>query len=225
MKFNNLVLTAILIFITSSGIIFSQSIGFASPLNGQTITNTNSLATETTIPVDFEYSYSTTPFPPAYSIGSFIKLIANSTTYSTAEGGTIPGYFQLGAGSYTWRIELWEQYSGESFTRKTAEQTITFYVKHSIAVHNNFGGGSIEIDGITTSSSTVYKFSGENLLVGAIDQTYSSREQVWNTSGTNNSYWQRKGKNQLNFIDLSGATSRTYNYTVASNDNGSNIQA
>jgi len=98
-------------------------------------------------------------------------------TQQSDQGDGISQWWYLPIGTYTWRLELWEYNSaGQSF--KTAEQTITFYVKHTIFVSNNFNGGNIKIDGqINVSGSTAIKLTGENLSVGAIDQNYRSEER------------------------------------------------
>jgi hypothetical protein len=104
---------------------------------------------------------------------------------------------------------------------KTAEQTITFYVKFKVSVHNNFSGGTINIDGSALpGGSYVYKYSGDVLNVGAIDQTDNNNyARTWNSSGTNDSYWKRKNETII------GAQSRNYSYTITSTDNGAYLTA
>lgn len=203
----------------------AQSIHFTSPTNGQVVTGTGYGSTESSIPVFFSRYYNTTPYPPRTSLYSAIKLITHNTTYDSRDGD-IPQWFYLASNTYSWRLELWEFFLGGSSWEKTAEQTITFYVKYNIQSLNNFGGGVINVDGQQRSHGyTIPKLTGEVLQVGAIDQEYYYTDYVWNQSGINNSFWQRKGKNQNQFFDLSGATTRSYNYTAASNDNGAQIQA
>lgn len=204
---------------------YAQSIHFTSPTNGQVVTGTGYGSTESSIPVFFSRYYNTTPYPPRTSLYSAIKLITHNTTYDSRDVD-IPQWFYLESNTYSWRLELWELFLGGSSWEKTAEQTITFYVKYNIQSLNNFGGGVINVDNHQrTHGYTSTKLSGETLQVGAIDQEFYYTNYLWNQSGTNNSIWQRKLISQNQFFDLSGATSRNYNYTVASNDNGAKIQA
>ncbi len=152
-------------------------------------------------------------------------MITHSTTYSTANGGSIPQWFYLAPGTYTWRLELWELFACETHVRKTDEETITFYVKHTLTVSNSFGSGTIYIDFQNKSSgSSAKKLTGETLAVGAIDQSSGGIDYIWNSSGINNSQWKRKRKNESSHNGIS-AFSRNHNYTVQSNDNAADIQA
>ena len=142
--------------------VYSQSISFVAPQNGQTIAYTASGATETTIPVNCSISYNETTYPQ--TVLSFTKLYTHNNTYSSAGGGSIPQWFYLAPGTYTWRAELFEAAAGEPEASKTAEKTITFYVKHTIQVKNDFNSGTIKIDGSPkTSGSIAYKFIGNTL--------------------------------------------------------------
>lgn len=197
----------------------ASSIWFTNPVNGQTITDDS--YSQNTIPLNLRYYWQITDNPISY----YVKLFPSPYSTQSSQGsGEIDQWWYLPAGTYNWRIELWEcNELGQCF--KTAEQTITFYVKYSISVSNNFGGGAINIDGETKSSgSNTFKITGENLSVGAIDQTYGNDYYVWNQSGTNNSEWQRRAMGDLSFSSISGGTPRNYSYTVASNDNGASIR-
>jgi len=150
----------------------------------------------------------------------YVKLFTHDGEYSSRNLGTIPQWFYLGHGTYSWRIEYWEGNNlGQEF--KVAEQSITFYVKYHIFAANNFSGGTIELEGSTVlSGSRALKLIGESVSVGAIDQNDGAGYYtIWNSNGTNNSIW------QINNENISGATSRNYSYTVASNDNGATLKA
>lgn len=203
---------------------YAQSIHFTSPTNGQVVTGTGYGSTESAVPLNLTYSYQLSNDPNR--IGMYIKLFPSPyATEQSNQGSGITQWWYLPSGAYTWRIELYETYL-EQGSLKRAEQTITFYVKYNIQSLNNFGGGLINVDGQQrTHGYTTPKLTGESLQVGAIDQLYYNIFQLWNQSGTNNSIWQRKGKNQTEFSNIYGATSRNYNYTVASNDNGAQIRA
>jgi hypothetical protein len=208
-------------FFQSFNMIIAQSIQFNSPQNGNTYTNGYS---ETAISVYCDYGYSLSTYPPGVVLSNYSKLITHSETLDS-RNVTIPNYFYLAPGSYTWRVELWEFFMGESSYRKTAEHSITFYVKHTLSVTNNFGSGSIVVDGNTTlSGSQVNKYIGDNLSVGAIDQSDGTYSRTWNSSGINNSNWGRTGLGGTGG-SIFGASSRDYNYTVVSNDNYATIIA
>ena len=217
-------ITGLLLFIFLIPNVIAQSVWFTSPGNGQTITSSGYGSSQTTIPVYVFTGYTITPYPPEVNIASAIKLFTSEGTYDS-RNENIPEWFYLEPGVYQWRVELHELFFGHSSYIKTAEQTITFYVKHTISVTNNFGGGDINIDGGRTSSgSKAYKFIGETLTVGAIDQHFYSYNYTWNQSGVNNSFWQKKTMGTQNFSSIYGGTPRNYTYTVASNDNGAEVQ-
>ncbi|MGA9291197.1 MAG: hypothetical protein WBV81_01305, partial [Ignavibacteriaceae bacterium] len=196
----------------------ASSIWFINPVNGQTVTGDGFGSSQTTVPLNLQYNQQA--ISPYY-----VKLFAAPKgTYQSNQGEGIPQWFYLEPGTYSWRLELWEGNGlGQYF--KTAEQTITFYVKHTITVSNNFYGGNINIDNvIKASGSNAIKFTGDNLLIGAIDQTYNGQYYLWNQNGTNNSVWKKKPMNGT-FANIYGGTPRNFNYTVVSNDNGAEIQA
>jgi len=203
----------------------AQSISFTNPTNGSTITSTGYASTASSVPVFFSRYYNTTPYPPRTSLYSAIKLITHNTTYDSRDGD-IPQWFYLESNTYSWRLELWEFFLGGSSWEKTAEQTITFYVKYPVTSLNSFVGGLINVDNQQRPHGyTINKLKNEVLQAGAIDQNFDGYNRVWNQSGINNSIWQRKQMGQNQFIDLTGATTRNYNYTVGLSDNGVQIQA
>jgi hypothetical protein len=213
--------TVLLFLVIISSLSYSQSIHFSSPTNGQIITNENYGSTETQVYVSLLYGYTTSGTGWCCA---FVKLFTDQGNYNSQNPNVIPTYFYRQPGTYNWRIELWEyNVIGESFKR--AEQTITFYVKHTLHIQNNFSEGTINVDGNNSSSGTsVYKFTGANLTVGAIDQSYADYNRIWNTGSTNPSNWLRKSRTGSQ-LQISGATARNYNYSVVSNDNGATITA
>jgi len=220
-KKNNIFLIIVILFLFFN-ITLAQSVWFVDPTNGETITYTAFGATETTIPVNCNYNHTNSNNPNMMQ--DKFKLITHDKTYWSNVDDGIPQWFYLIPGAYTWRIELWEYYLGQGYY-KVAEETITFYVRHSLKVRNNFNEGSsnIKIDGLTkTSGANAIKSPGDNLAVGAIDQIYGGTFYVWKTSGTNKSRWGRKGRNSNTYTTKS--YSKNYNYQVQSNDNGATIQ-
>jgi hypothetical protein len=133
--------------------------------------------------------------------------------------------FQLAPGTYTFTASA-EINTGTGYII-VGNTSVTFNVKHTISAINDFGSGSINLEGATVSSgASAYKFIGDALSVGAIDQNDGAGyNRTWNASGTNNSNWLRKSMSASSFTNILGATSRNYSYTVVSNDNGATISA
>ncbi len=181
--------------------------------------------TNSQITVNIAWTCRETPYPPAYSAASYVELTAEGQTYlsnwhNTTVGNHIPTSMQLSSGTHSWTLKLYERFLGLDYFQKTAETTHTFYVKYTLYAANNFGAGGINLEGATVSSgASVQKIVGELVAVGAIDQNYSGYYRIWNTNGSNNSIW------KINDIQIPGATSRNYSYTVASSDNGATIKA
>jgi Secretion system C-terminal sorting domain len=215
----------VLIFIMINSIDCSAGqIYFTYPVNNQIITyNYFSDHAEFNLYFDKNFSYG--------SDGAYAELtIGNNHYYRDLEGSpnrgnSIPSTFELSGGIYTWTLTLHEAI-GQSNYEETAHQTITFYVKYNLAAANDFGGGSIIIDGSTVASGTSsnLKLVGENIAVGAIDQSYGGYNYIWNTNGTNNSVWKIQRYN-TSIMNINGATSRNYNRTVQSNDNNATLIA
>ncbi|MCX6150371.1 MAG: hypothetical protein NTX22_07620, partial [Ignavibacteriales bacterium] len=215
----------VVLLILFSCLSYSQSISFYHPLNGQSYTEKDAprTSTESAIWVWLSYTYNITPYPPRVSLYNYVKLITPNGTWSTLNGGQIPDYHSLPSGNYTWTLELYEFFMGGQDYEKTANKTITFSVKNTLKVQNNFTIGSIMVDNVSVSSgSESYKLTGQTLPVGAIDQSDGTYNRIWNNSGTNNSNWIRAQKNQSG-APIQGAIPRNYNYTVVSNDNGATI--
>jgi hypothetical protein len=190
---------------------FCYGIQFTSPTNGQVFR----CGTDGTAAINIMWSSSGQRSGYYY----FSKLFTDDGSYSSGNGGTIPQWLYRAAGSYSWRIEMWEgNVNNQEY--KVAEQTISFCVKNTIYASNNFGSGTINLENSTVSSgSYALKSVGESVSVGAIDQSDGTYNRIWNTSGTNNSYWKR------NTTAIIGATSRNYSYTVVSGDNSITLTA
>ena len=151
-------------------------------------------------------------------------MITNTSygDYDNFGSNKIREWFFLSPGTYSFRAELWEV--GNDFKYyKVAEQTITFYVKFKLSYQNNFSAGVISVNGATQNSPYfVDSFIGDAVTVGAIDQQYINQSYLWNSSGTNNSNWQ-KYLYQGTVTNILGATSRNYTHIVANDNNGASI--
>ncbi|MEW6509292.1 MAG: T9SS type A sorting domain-containing protein [Bacteroidota bacterium] len=204
MKKISLLVAIFLLFLTRQ--IFAYEIRFTSPTNLQVFVCSVSTGTAA---VNLGYSSSGEKLYHYY----YSKLYTDGQVYNSKYPNVIPQWFYLSQGTHNWRIELWEgNYLGEEY--KVAEQSITFYVKFTIYAANNFQGGTVNLESSTVSSgSSTLKLVGESVSVGAIDQNDGSGYyRIWNTNGTNNSYWLR-GTSQI-------SSSQNYSHYVASNDNG-----
>ncbi len=216
MKFFTITL---LLFLILSNLSYSGTIYFTNPTNGQTV---HYIYSKTQIALNLTYYRSTKP----NGYFQYEKLYTHNGTYSNLGSGEIPQWWYLSPGTYTWRLELWEGPIFPGDAHKVAEQTITFYVKHTLEIRNDFniGSSNIKIDNITEiSGSESYKSIGENLTVGAIDQWYGNNFYAWiPSSEPDKSEWKR---NKLN--SSSGTTisyQRNYNYSVQNDDNGATIK-
>ncbi|MBU0559028.1 MAG: hypothetical protein KKG93_05530, partial [Bacteroidetes bacterium] len=101
--------------------------------------------------------------------------------------------------------------------------TYSITVKFKVAVQNNFAGGTVVVDGVTRNSP-YYRtsYTGENITIGAIEQTGGAYSYIWNTNGTNNSDWNYKLEGS-GFQQLS--TSQSTSYSVSSGEKNTILQA
>lgn len=213
----------LVVFLFLSILINAQSIQFTSPVNGQVITGTGLGSSASIVPVNLRYYYQLSNNPDR--IAMYIKLFPSPyPDQQSNQGDGIDQWWYLPSGTYTWRIELYETYTqGSSY--KVAEQTITFYVKYTLYILNNFGGGIVNVDGQQQNHGySTFKINGETVQLGAIDQQYNGVNYIWNQSGIFNSTWENRKKNQSQFSPLFGASNRNYNYTVQTDDNGAQIR-
>ena len=212
MKKRNKIFLLVVTFFLFVNITFASSVWFNSPTNG----STNIGGT-----VNLQYNKSTNT--SVY----YIKMTDHNDNfyYSNSNDG-IPQWWYISAGTYTWKLDLYEYIVGQGY-KHTATKTITFYVKYSIEITNNFNSGIINVDGNEKPNGfDAIKLSGENIALGAIDQPASDGyNYVWNSNGNYDSDWGRKDENGISFVGLEGSNNRNYNYTVQSDDNGASIQA
>lgn len=198
----------------------NDNVTFTRPTDGQTITTTYNGSSESTVYVRCDVDFSTN------AAISKVIVYANGNVYDSYYTGTNSYDFYLAPGTYTFKAELYVVVELGAWAL-SATKSITFNVKHTIYAVNNFGNGNIILESTTKASgSSAYKFTGDALSVGAIDQSDGTGyNRVWNTSGTNISNWKRKTLTNSNSYVINGATTRNYSYTVQSNDNGANIIA
>lgn len=95
------------------------------------------------------------------------------------------------------------------------ENEVTVNCKFKVSIENIFGGGSIYADGNRTSPFLRTSVSGDNVSVGAIEQSYSGYNWIWNTSGTYNSEWTRVPSGISSSVF---SYSQNTSYSVQSND-------
>ncbi len=211
------ILLFIITFFLSVIKIDAQSVWFINPTNGQEVTSTGYGSAPNFVALNLQYNKTTTASP--YFIKLFPTPYANQ---QSNQGAGIDQWWYLPAGTYSWRLELHQYYLGQGFY-KVAEQTITFTVKNTIKVSNSFNSGVVNIDGVVSPSGTeVHKITGESLLLGAINQPSSNQYYVWNQSGVNLSQWNKKPMGgSYSLVNYN----QNFNYTIASSDNGTEIQS
>jgi len=222
MKNSLFIILSFIVIIFTSNTYFAGNISFT-PINNQVITSYYAADQ-----AEFNLSYTyTLAFNCA---GAYAELTIGNDRYyddilDSHLGTSIPRTFHLASGTYTWTMTLHEAI-GRSDYAITASQTNTFYVKYPLTIANNFGSGNITLEGsnVSSGSSIAPKLIGENVSIGAIDQSDGTYNRVWNTSGPNNSNWERTPFNG-NPLPITGATSRNYNYNVQSNDNHATLIA
>ncbi len=203
-------------------LLFAQSISFVNPSNAEVLSGSWS---QTTIPVNLNYSTRNSEYPPGYVIADKVKLSTGTNTYWDSYDENIPQWFYLTPGTYTWTLELWELFLGGNSFIKTATKTITFYVRHTITVRNNFtiSASTIKIDNlIKTSGTKVLKSPGDNLTLGAIEQTYDGKFYIWQTEGSEKSKWEIT---KYNSSTSNMSFNKNHTYFVQTNDNMSVIVA
>jgi len=207
----------VMLVVLLTSLTYSQSINFTSPANGAVIT---AFSSETTCQINVQISSS----PASNGSTYYYKLFTNNSTYDNQGSHVIPTTFNLSTGAYSFRAELWEiNILGQQF--KIASSTVNFTVVFPITVNNDFAGGSISIDNsVQGAGAQVNKNVGDILNVGAMDQSDGTYSRVWNTSGTNNSNWQRTPY-ASSTSQILGASTRNYAYSVQSNDNQATITA
>jgi hypothetical protein len=197
----------------------SSDLYIIQPANNQVFTLTTA---QTTMPVFFAFNGSTDAVD--WKIVLKTHLGQPDQVITSFGGGGYNSWYDLGPGSYHFEVELFVNQPGSGYV-SVVKREVYFNVKFNVRAKNNFNSGTINMDGSTKNNDTaVPKYPGETLTVGAIDQAAGGYNRIWNTSGTNNSIWQRK-KFQLPEYNITGAASRNYIYTVQSDDNGTTLIA
>ncbi len=113
-----------------------------------------------------------------------------------------------------------EDYITKILTQRASTSHITVTVQQTVYVENNFGTGTLSVNGSSYGSGSVFNLSyGQGLNLAAIENQVDAQgyTRVWNTSGINNSYWSLNGVGQTN--------SNSYSYNASLNQNGIHIVA
>ena len=98
--------------------------------------------------------------------------------------------------------------------------------KFTIRNENIFTIGNIYVDNYYASKSSPYdrpSTTSDYYAIGAIDQNAVGYNWIWNSSGINNSKWQKQLYNNPNMSDLSYDRNTAYN--VQSSDNSTKLIA
>lgn len=95
--------------------------------------------------------------------------------------------------------------------------------RFQISIENDFGGGIIEVDQINRSSPHPRtSVPNETVGLGAIEQIHDGYKRVWNSSGTNDSKWERR-PSSAGFSTISNLQNTTY--IVQSSDKNTRVVA
>jgi hypothetical protein len=209
-----------LIFLVSFSICFGQSFTYSGP---------------TTLTIPFGQSNSTGTYYFNYSDldglcydGLIIAVDGDVINNDLCNDPETPSSYQITftEGSHT------VQFSLLSINCKTlncfdpiVHQVVQFTVdcRFKVRVENEFGAGTISVDGgAKTSPYDRTSLPGNNVPIGAIEQVYNNYNRVWNTNGTNLSEWERQHPTSgTSFISSAQSTT----YAVQSNDVNTKIIA
>lgn len=137
--------------------------------------------------------------------------------------------FNLVPGTHTIKLTLSDlgQYSNHCSQANIWQiTTISATPKFTVRNENIFTIGNIFVDNYSVPKSSPYNRSStisDYYAIGAIDQNAVGYNWVWNSSGINNSKWQKQLYNNPNMSDLSYDRNTAYN--VQSNDNSTKLIA
>ena len=221
--FKSKVIIFLLAVLLTSSSIFSQSFTYSGP-SSATVGYGNS-----TVNVTYYFSYSNT--------GSLtVPKLAIAVDGSYVAGNLCQGAdpylpssytFSLAPGSHTLTFKLQSLGSGPDCASSALlwqTETASVNCNFQISVENIFSGGSISVDGTGGRVSPLRRttFGGDNVSIGAEEQDYGGYHWVWNSSGTNNSEWDRQAAGgQPSPFDYSQNTL----YSVVSGDANSKVVA
>ncbi|MBI3123822.1 MAG: T9SS type A sorting domain-containing protein [Ignavibacteriales bacterium] len=137
-----------------------------------------------------------------------------------------PSYFTISftPGSHTVKFKLLSINCNtlncyDPVIHQEVEFTVNCYFR--ISVENNFGGGSINANGNTTSPARIASSVG-SVSIGAIEQDYDNYYRVWNTSETNTSKW-TSISDYYGTFDFS--TAQSSSYSILSQDLNTRVVA
>ncbi len=211
-------------------------IGFTVPSTAEeslTVTsgasNYNIQPNQTTVSVTFTITASNLIYAGLYELrynvdGGTGTSIGIWNTTQRVENVTV----NLPAGSHRLNAGLFDASYQIPMPLKAAYFDVTCTQILGLTAKNNFNAGTLYVENYTTPKNSGYSFAkpaGGTVALGAIDQQYDPYYRLWNSSGTNNSNWQRQGYNEQTPSPIAGATPRNYTYAVASSDNNATLIA
>ncbi|MCB0732295.1 MAG: hypothetical protein KDC88_14825, partial [Ignavibacteriae bacterium] len=179
----------------------------------------------TTKTVRFYISYS--PGGNPWTSSLHYKINGGNRIPSNFDGSNAnnPSYvdISLTEGSHTITFE-WMAYDYGNYEWYYADtETKNITINFKVFTKNNFGEGNIKVDGVTQISG-FYKLTkgGSNIGLEALEQNFNGYYFIWNTSGTNNSKWDRIPYQSSGIFH---SYNRATTYSVISSDNYTTLEA
>ncbi|MBK7104540.1 MAG: T9SS type A sorting domain-containing protein [Ignavibacteriae bacterium] len=218
MKPLKIFLSGLIIFLSSINLL-GASITVSGPTSATMDPGTNTK----TVRFNISYSPGGTPWTSSlhYKIDGGNRIPSNPD----GSGANNPAYVDitLSQGNHTITFEwlAWDWAHSQWYYADTKTKNVTINFK--VFAKNNFGSGSVKVDGASQTSG-FYKLvkGGDNIGLEAIEQYYNSYNYIWNTSGTNNSDW---GRIPYQSTRSPFSSNRVSTYSVISSDNNTTLEA
>lgn len=225
MNLRSILFLSILIFVSFILKAQSYSVWFNSPTNNSTVTGSVMDNTRSSVDISFSWSGQKANASNKWKFRVIKDILtgggnsfAATWVYEDSPYCSLPG--DVLYNNY-YVIEMYEEdYITKELTHRASSSYITVMVQQTVFVENNFGAGSISVNGSTFGSGSSFSLGyGENLNLTAIENQVDAQgyTRVWNTSGNNPSQW-----------NINGAPvsySNSYSYNANANQNGVHIIA
>ncbi len=211
----------ILLFLLSPFII-AQSFTYSGP------TSVTVLYNQSSVPATYYFSYYNINnlCYPSLVIALDGNVIANDLCDNPATPSSYTIYFTPGTHVVAFTL-LSINCNTLNCYNMVLHQEVEFTVTANFKVRNEntFGGGTIYVDNYTSPKVSPYDrtaYANFSYPIGAIDQDFGGYHWIWNSSGINNSSWQREPKNSPATYYSSN---RNLTYSVQSNDKDTKLIA
>jgi hypothetical protein len=225
MKVKNLFLSVILFLFSCNLYAQSYSVWFNNPTHNSTVSGSVIDNTRSSIDISFGWSGQKANSQNKWKFKVIKDILvgggntyAETWVYEDTPYCTLPGDVLYQNWYVIYMYE--EDYITKILTQRASTSYITVTVQQTVYVENNFGTGTVSVNGSPYGSGSVFNLSyGQGLSLAAIENQVDAQgyTRVWNTSGSNQSTWKVESSIQ------SYSSSYTYNATL--NQNGIHIRA